>query len=218
MPLLSPLCAICDADACERAGWTLADFAAACLDGGARFLQIRAKAASSRWLLETTQAVVRRAEGSGALVIVNDRADIARLAGAGGVHVGQEDLRPSAVRAILGTASCIGLSTHTPAQIEAAVGEPIDYLAIGPVFGTTTKATGYEAIGLEGVHEASALTRATNRPNIPIVAIGGITLDRAAEVLRAGAQSVAVISDLMSTGDPRVRVRAYLDLVRSVRL
>jgi thiamine-phosphate pyrophosphorylase len=209
--LISPLCAICDADACERAGWTLVDFAAACLDGGARFLQIRAKAASSRWFLEAAQAVVRRAEGSGALIIVNDRADIARLAGAGGVHVGQDDLSPSAVRPMLGSRACIGLSTHTLAQVEAASGQPIDYLAIGPVFGTATKQTGYAPVGLERVREASALVRAVN---LPLVAIGGMTLDRAVEVLRVGAQSVAVISDLLSTNDPQARVRAYVEALR----
>jgi thiamine-phosphate pyrophosphorylase len=210
--LPSPLCAICDADACERAGWTLVDFAAACLDGGARFLQIRAKAASSGWLLEAAQAVMRRAEGSGALIIVNDRADIARLAGADGVHVGQEDLSPSAIRPLLGVTACIGLSTHTIAQIEAASGQPIDYLAIGPVFGTATKETGYAAVGLERVREASALTRAMN---LPLVAIGGVTLDRAVQVLRAGAQSVAVISDLLSTNDPEARARAYVEALRA---
>jgi thiamine-phosphate pyrophosphorylase len=210
--LPSSLCAICDADACERAGWTLVDFAAACLDGGARFLQIRAKAASSGWLVDAAQAVMRRAEGSGALIIVNDRADIARLASAGGVHVGQDDLSPSAIRPLLGNTACIGLSTHTIAQIEAASGQPIDYLAIGPVFGTATKATGYDAVGLERVGQAAARAGAAN---LPLVAIGGITLDRAPDVLRAGAQSVAVISDLLSTGDPRARVRAYLDRLGS---
>ena len=198
----SPLCAICDADACERAGWTLVDVAAACLDGGARFLQIRAKAASSRWLLDATQAVVRRAEGSGALIIANDRADIARLAGADGVHVeAGGPTAPSAVRALVGRVSCIGLSTHTPAQIAAAAAEPIDYVAIGPVFHTKTKTTGLQAVGLEGVSAASGHARAANVPNLPLVAIGGITLDRAVDVIRAGAQSVAVISDLLSTGE-----------------
>jgi thiamine-phosphate pyrophosphorylase len=210
--LPSRLCAVCDADACERAGWTLVDFAAACLDGGARFLQIRAKVASSGWLLEVAQAVIRRAEGSGALIIVNDRADITRLASAGGVHVGQDDLSPSAIRPMLGNTARIGLSTHTVAQIEAASGQPIDYVGIGPVFGTATKATGYDAVGLERVGQASVRAGAAN---LPLVAIGGITLDRALDVLRAGAQSVAVISDLLSTGDPYARVRAYLDRLGS---
>ena len=210
MPL-SPLCAICDADACERAGWTLVDFASACLDGGATFLQIRAKRQSSRWLFDRTREVVGRAEGTGALVIVNDRADVARLAGAGGVHVGQDDLHASAARAIAGSRCCVGLSTHTDAQIDAALLESIDYLAIGPVFATLTKTTGYDEVGLERV-KAAAGKAALRRPSpVAVVAIGGITLDRAADVLAAGAQSVAIIADLLSTGDPAGRVRAYLE-------
>lgn len=197
------LCVICDADVCARADWTVPDFAAACLDGGATFLQIRAKNASPRALLDVTDAVVRRAAGGRALILVNDRADIARMAGAGGVHVGQDDLSPSAVRTLLGEAACVGLSTHTGEQVDAAVTQPIDYLAIGPVFATATKATGYDAVGL------SRVTAAASR-GFPVVAIGGITLDNAADVLRAGATAVAVISDL-AVRDPAARVRAFLN-------
>ena len=189
------------------AGWTLVDFAAACIDGGATFLQIRAKGASSAWLLDATTAIVRRAQASGALVVVNDRADVARLAGAGGVHVGQTDLSPAAVRVVVGPAMLVGQSTHTPEQYEAAFSEPVDYVAIGPVFATPTKATGCDAVGLEGVRGAAARTAARG---LPLVAIGGITLDRARSVREAGAQSVAVISDLLATGDPAARVRDYL--------
>ena len=101
----------------------------------------------------------------------------------------------------------VGLSTHSLEQLERALDEPVDYVAIGPVFGTTTKDTGYEAVGIDLVREAARRATARGRP---LVAIGGITLDRAAEVVRAGAASVAVISDLVSTGDPEARVRAYL--------
>lgn len=205
---LFPLCVICDADACERAGWTLPDFAAACLDGGALFLQIRAKHVSGGALLEMAQAVMTRAEGSGALIIVNDRADIAALARAGGVHVGQEDLSADAARTVVGGQAVVGVSTHTPQQMRRAVTAPIDYIAIGPVFPTQTKATGHEAIGLAGVSDAAALLLPHE---MPLVAIGGITLDRATDVLAAGAWSVAVISDLLSTGDPAARVGEYLD-------
>lgn len=208
MTLPSPLCAICDADACARSGWTVVDFASACLQGGARFLQIRGKQESSRWLVDTTAEVLRRAEGTGALIVVNDRADVARLTGAGGVHLGQDDLDASAVRTIVGSASCVGLSTHTEAQIQAGVLAPVDYLAIGPVFTTSTKSTGYRGIGLERVRAAGARTAARR---MPLVAIGGITLDRAGAALVAGAQSVAVIADLLITGDPAGRVRAYIE-------
>ncbi len=135
---------------------------------------------------------------------MNDRADLARLAGAGGVHVGQTDLSPAAVRAVVGPEVVVGRSTHTPGQYEAAFGEPVDYVALGPVFATATKATGCDAVGLEGVRDAAARTRARG---LPLVAIGGITLDRARSVRDGGAQSIAVISDLLATGDPAGRVR-----------
>jgi thiamine-phosphate pyrophosphorylase len=204
---LAPLCAICDAEVCAKCGWTVVDLASACLDGGARFLQIRSKRESSLWLFDVTMAVVRRAEGTGALVVVNDRADIARAAGAGGVHVGQDDLEPDAVRAIVGEGVVVGLSTHTDAQLDEALKAPVDYVAIGPVFTTSTKVTGHDAVGLDRVRRAA---RKAGERDTPLVAIGGVTLERAAEVLAAGAQSVAVISDLLATGDPAARVREYL--------
>lgn len=205
--MLPPLCAIVDAGVAERAGWTLVDLADAYLAGGARFLQLRAKRAASGWLLDTAAAIVDRAHSAGARVIVNDRADVALLARADGVHVGQDDLSPAAVRRIVGPAALVGWSTHTADQIESGLDEPISYLAIGPVFGTATKATGYDAVGLDRVRLAAS--RGQSR-GLPVVAIGGITLDTAAAVHEAGAASVAVISDLLSTGDPEGRVRAYL--------
>ncbi len=205
---LTPLCAIIDADAAARAGWPLLDLAAAYLRGGARFLQVRAKSMPGDAFLATAAAIVQLARRHGARVVINDRADIARLADADGVHVGQDDLSPGAIRAVVGTVSIVGLSTHTIEQVDRAVGQPVSYLAIGPVFGTATKATGYDAIGLGRVRDAAR--RATAR-DLPLVAIGGITLDNAASVLEAGAASVAVISDLLATGDPEGRVRAYLE-------
>jgi thiamine-phosphate pyrophosphorylase len=158
-------------------------------------------------LLAAAAAIAALARGCGARLVINDRADIARLAAADGVHVGQEDLPPAAVRAIVGEQAIVGLSTHTVEQLERAATEPVSYLAIGPVFGTTTKRTGYEAVGLELVREASR--RAAAR-GLPLVAIGGITLDRAASVVEAGAASVAVIGDLLSTGDPEKRTQEFL--------
>jgi thiamine-phosphate pyrophosphorylase len=205
--LPSSIYAICDADVCREAGWSLADFAAACLDGGARFLQIRAKSLSGREFLEATESIVRRAATANAVVIVNDRADIARLAGAAGVHVGQEDLSPTQVRAVVGADAIVGLSTHTQDQLEAALREPVNYVAVGPVFGTATKDTGHSPIGLDRVRSAAARAEAVG---MPLVAIGGITLERAPSVIQAGVQSVAVISDLIATGDPRSRVRQFV--------
>ena len=214
MPSLpSRLYVICDADVCGRAGWTLVDFASACLDGGARFLQVRAKRASARALLDATVAIVARAQAAGVVVVVNDRPDIARVAGAGGVHVGQDDLAPALVRVVAGADLMVGRSTHTMDQLASALAEPIDYLAVGPVFSTRTKATGYEAVGLAHVERAAA--QAARAPgDVPVVAIGGITLERAPDVLRAGAASVAVVSDLLATGDPAARVAQFLAALR----
>lgn len=204
--MLPRLYAVCDAEVCARAGWSLVDFAAACIDGGATLLQIRAKHVSSRTLLADADALVARA--AGVTVIINDRADIARLSGAAGVHVGQDNLSPAAVRSIVGPSAVVGLSTHTPEQLADAVAAPVDYVAIGPVFDTTTKATGYDAVGLALVRRAAA---AAASRQLPLVAIGGITLERAPTVIDAGAASVAVITDLLATDDPSARVRAYLD-------
>jgi thiamine-phosphate pyrophosphorylase len=186
----------------------MADLAAACLTGGARFLQLRAKTLSGAEFLDMASAVVALAHGAGAAVIVNDRADIAMLAGADGVHVGQDDLPSRFVRRVTGDAVIVGLSTHTLEQVDLALEDPISYLAIGPVFGTATKATGYEPIGLDRVAHAARRVAARG---LPLVAIGGITLDNAQAVIEAGAASVAVISDLLAGNDPEARVRAYTE-------
>jgi thiamine-phosphate pyrophosphorylase len=206
MLISSPLYVICDAEACRHAGWTLIDFATACLDGGARLLQVRAKAEGSGRLREETRAIVERARDE-AQVIVNDRADVACLCGAAGVHVGQEDLSPAEVRLILGASAIVGRSTHTTTQLDVALAEPVSYVAIGPVFTTSTKSTGYAELGLAPVREAA---RRATAQGVPLVAIGGITLDRAEAVLDQGAAAVAVIGDLLVTNDPQARVHAYL--------
>jgi len=182
------------------------DFAAACLDGGAAFLQVRAKDLASGAFLDATRAIVERAQRVNATVVVNDRADIARLAGAAGVHVGQEDLPPDACRLVLGEAALVGRSTHTPLQIGDALAEPISYVAIGPIYRTASKDTGFDPVGLDGVTAAARQARARS---CPVVAIGGITLARAPAVLAAGADAVAVIGDLIGP-DPGRRVREFL--------
>lgn len=211
--MLPPLYVICDAEACAAAGWCVVEFAAACLDGGATLLQLRDKRASSRQLLEDATAIVQRAEPFGARLIVNDRADVVRMAGADGVHVGQDDLPAADARLIVGPDAMLGLSTHTTRQIVAAAAEPISYLAVGPVFGTASKHTGYDPVGLALVREAATVCAAAGHP---VVAIGGITIDRAPEVLAAGAASVAVIGDLFVGGRPDARVRAFLDRLAHV--
>lgn len=193
----------------RRSGWTVPSLADAYLAGGARFIQIRSKQAGSGAFLEMCEDVVARGRVAGAIVIVNDRADIAKLSAADGVHVGQDDLDPGSARTILGVGSIIGVSTHTADQVRAAAKVDVDYIAVGPVFGTSTKDTGYRDVGTALVREAASILRDVGRTT-PIVAIGGITLDGAPAVLGAGASAVAVISDLLSTGHPEARVRDYL--------
>ena len=209
---LGPLCAIVDVDVAGRAGWRCPDLAAAYLAGGARCLQLRAKSIASGLFLELAVRLKALTDAAGATLIVNDRADIARLASAG-LHVGQDDLAPVFARAIVGDAAVLGLSTHTRAQLDAAVLAPIDYVAVGPVFGTTTKDTGYEAVGIEAVRYAAERARTHG---LPVIAIGGITLERAAEVVSAGAAALAVITDLIAGGDPEARVRAYRERLHEV--
>lgn len=182
------------------------------MDGGATLIQLRAKHAASHAFLADAESVVASASAYGARIIINDRADIASMSGAAGVHVGQDDLSPTDVRAVVGAQADLGLSTHTAAQLVEALHEPVTYLAVGPVFGTATKDTGYEAIGLRQVEQAATIVAG----RVPIAAIGGITLDRAAAVIDAGATTVAVISDLLIGGDPASRVRAFLDRLSRV--
>ena len=208
-----PLHAIVDVDVAAHAGWAPLDLACAYLDGGARLLQLRAKQLASGPLLSLCDGLVQAAERYEASIIVNDRADLAVLANASGVHVGQDDVAPADARQLLGPEAIVGFSTHTVAQIEAAIREPISYLAVGPVFGTKTKDTGYSAVGLELVATAARLAG-----SIPVVAIGGITLETASSVLEAGATSVAVIGDLLTQGNPQTRVAAYLQQLEQHRL
>jgi thiamine-phosphate pyrophosphorylase len=141
------------------------------------------------------------------LLILNDRADLALLAG-WGVHVGHEDLAPGDARKVLGTGQVIGVSTHNEAQVREADAGAVDYVAIGPVFATTSKADTEPVVGLEGVRRARALTRK------PLVAIGGITRENARSVIDAGADSVAVIGALLATGERPGRVaKDFLEIL-----
>jgi len=197
--------AIVDVDVARKAAWQPIDLARAFLDGGGRILQLRAKAMPSGPFLDLSDSLVALARDYQAALIVNDRVDVARLSGAAGVHVGQEDLPPAVAREQLGPAAIVGYSTHSVSQLEAALLEAISYVAVGPVFGTTTKDTGYNAVGLDLV--AAAVRMAGP---IPVVAIGGVTLDNARSAIDAGAAAVAVISDLVTGSDPEARVKAYL--------
>jgi thiamine-phosphate pyrophosphorylase len=186
------------------------------LAGGARLIQLRDKEAGARELLESARACLRLTRAAGATLLINDRVDVALAADADGVHLGQDDLKVEEARQLLGPGKIIGLSTHSIAQFRSGLETSADYLAVGPVFQTTTKENPDPVIGLELLREARALTTR------PIVAIGGITPERAPEVITAGADSVAVISALYPlTGlvsldarpDITGRVRAFLDVL-----
>lgn len=200
VPFLYP---IIDTGLCRARALDPLGVADACLGGGARILQLRDKDGASGAFLSLAETMVERARSAGGIVIVNDRADITRLSGAEGVHVGQDDLSPADVRHILGSESVVGVSTHDEQQIDAALDTDATYVAVGPIFETATKDTGYGARGLDLIRYAA------NRGK-PIVAIGGITLDRVESVLEAGAAGLAVISDLLTTGDPESRTRDYI--------
>ena len=184
------------------AGRSVEELVAALGAGGARLVQVRGKEASDHDLLAAVRRALAAARGARVAVIVNDRPDVALLAGADGVHVGQDDLPPSACRQLLGAAAIVGCSTHGLDQIDAMAREPVDYLAIGPVFATTTKADTEPLVGPE------LLRVARTRTPLPLVAIGGLNASNAAAAVAAGADGVAAISAIFGGGDVAERVRA----------
>ena len=204
--MLPRLYAILDVRLCRDRGLDPLAVLDAFLAGGATLIQLRDKSSPTATLLTRADAVVARAHAAGARIVINDRADIARLSGADGVHVGQDDLSVADVRAIVGADAIVGSSTHDEAQVEAAAATSATYLAVGPTYATATKDTGYSARGLELIALAAATAK-------PVVAIGGITLERAPEAIAAGAASVAVISDLLAAPDPAARVRSFLAIL-----
>jgi thiamine-phosphate pyrophosphorylase len=172
--------------------------------GGVTLLQYRNKSGNARQMLEQAHELKRRVGGS-AKLIMNDRADLCLAAGFHGVHVGQEDLSPEGIRKVIGERLCLGVSTHNPEQIKEADKLSANYIAIGPVFSTTSKANPDPVVGLEGVCQARTLTRK------PLVAIGGINRANCRSVIEAGADSVAVISDLMR--EPRKSAEDFLRIL-----
>jgi thiamine-phosphate pyrophosphorylase len=178
---------------------------------GVEVFQYRDKRGSARKIQETSAALVGRVANEGVRFIVNDRADIAAMVGAGGVHVGQEDLPVEAARKILGSGLWVGVSTHNLEQLRAADATSADYIAVGPIFRTGTKENPDPVVGLEFLRGARGITRK------PLVAIGGITVESAQAVYEAGADSVAVIRDLMAADDPAARAREYLAIAKRVR-
>jgi thiamine-phosphate pyrophosphorylase len=173
-------------------------------EGGATLIQLREKRSSPRQFYEAAVEAMQAARNLGVRIIINDRVDIALAVDADGVHLGQGDLPPEKARALLGENCIVGYSTHDLKQALAADSMPVDYIAIGPIFLTSTKEKPDPVVGLE------ALTFIKSQISKPLVAIGGITLERASSVLEAGADSLAVISDLFSTNDLVARVGEYL--------
>jgi thiamine-phosphate pyrophosphorylase len=189
----------------------LVEFADELVAGGCTLLQYRNKSGNARLMLEQVRELLRQSRARAPAphapkLIMNDRADMCLAAEFDGVHVGQDDLSAESVRKIIGSDRWLGVSTHNPEQLQEADRAPADYLAIGPVFSTSSKEKPDPVVGLEGVRRARALTHK------PLVAIGGITRANAASVIEAGADSVAVISDLLL--DPRKSAEEFFRVLR----
>ena len=192
----------------QVSGLSHAEQVARLCEGGARLVQLREKRLSPREFYAEAVEALRVARSFGARLIINDRADVALAVGADGVHVGQDDMPPGAVRALLGVGAFVGFSTHGVGQAIEAARLPVDYIAIGPAFATSSKENPDPVVGLEGVRRVREAV-----PGVPLVAIGGVTAENARSVLEAGADSVAVIGALLNTSDPAEitrRTRAFL--------
>ena len=191
-------------DPAQTRGLTPGSVADMLLTAGVRLIQYRGKTETSRRLFDVSCEMAELVHGAGGTFIVNDRADLARLAGADGVHVGQEDLPVELARRVLLPGQWVGVSTHTQAQMEEAEASSADYVAFGPVFPTASKERPDPVVGLERLRHVRGLTRK------PLVAIGGITLANAPSVIEAGADSVAVIHDLLAAEDIGAQARKFL--------
>ncbi|HEY1463096.1 MAG TPA: thiamine phosphate synthase [Terriglobales bacterium] len=190
--------------ACFSKEEDLYQFAHEVVAGGATILQYRNKSGNARVMLEHAQQL-KRICGNSVRLIMNDRADLCLAADFAGCHVGQDDLSPESVRRIIGKDLMLGVSTHNPEQLEIADRSPADYVAIGPVFQTASKENPDPVVGLDGIRRARELTQN------PLVAIGGITRMNCREVIAAGADSIAVIGDLVR--EPKKSVQEFLSLL-----
>jgi thiamine-phosphate pyrophosphorylase len=203
---------ILDTESLDARAILLETAAAAFLDGGAGILQIRHKRQWSRGFFASARTVARLCREAGATLIVNDRADFALLLEAG-LHVGQDDLPPRDARQLMGRDAMVGFSSHNVAQLCAAGGEPVAYVALGPVFATASKLNPDPVTGIEEIRRCRSLIEK------PLVAIGGITLENALDVLRAGADSVAVIAGLLpdraTAHSLRERMEQWQQLVKT---
>ena len=210
MPVRFPrLYAISDTAAAD--GRPHREIVAELLAAGVGWIQLREKSAPAGAFLDEARACVERAQAAGALLFINDRPDVARLAGAAGVHLGADDLPLPAARAVLPPGARIGVSTHSVAAAEAAA-TGADYVALGPIAASTTAKRDWRPLGLEPIR------RLRGRLPVPLVAIGGLDPAAAAAALEAGADAVAVIGGLLRGGSIRERVRAYEERIGSIAL
>ena len=191
----------------ERAnGRLLADLAREVVAGGATLIQLRDKHGATRQMIEQARAIKAALAGSGVPLVVNDRVDVALVAGADGVHVGQEDMRAEDARCLLGPQAIIGLSIKSVALAQAAPLDVLDYVGVGGVYATTSKDNPSPTLGVNGLRGIVAAFRARRR-DLPICGIAGIDAGNAAPVIAAGADGVAVISALSMRDDPRAAAR-----------
>lgn len=205
---LPRLYAIADAETLARRGLAALDFARELRAAGVTLVQYRDKAGSPQDVLRAAAAIHEAFAGADCRLIMNDRADLAVLAGWDGVHVGQGDLSPEDARRVVGPQCLVGTSTHNDEEVRLAEAGCADYVAVGPVFATRTKSDAEPVIGLEGVRRARALTAK------PIVAIGGITRENARSVIEAGADAVAAIGALLGGGGRVEKVtRDFLEIL-----
>lgn len=191
-------------------GGSIEEFLASVIDAGVGMVQLRDKTLTDRELISNARRFAAACRENGALFIVNDRVDVAMLVGADGVHVGQDDVHPGDIRRVAGEDFIIGLSTHSPEQIDAANATTADYIGVGPIHETPTKA-GRPAVGLELVRYAAAMAQK------PFFAIGGIDPDNAGSVIAAGARSVSVLRSVAKSDDPAGAVRALMDVLAATR-
>jgi thiamine-phosphate pyrophosphorylase len=187
------------------------DCALSLAEAGVRLLQYRNKSAPARQYLTSSRELAELLVPRGVSFFVNDRPDVAFLSGAKGVHVGQDDLDVEQARRVVGGERLVGISTHNLEQFERAAASSADYIAVGPVFGTSSKANPDPVVGLDFIRKVRRLTEKL------VVGIGGITLERAASVIEAGADSVAVISGILTAPDPAQRARQYIEILETAK-
>ncbi len=203
------LCVITDPELGH--GLSHLEIARQAIEGGAPMIQLRDKRAGPGQLLPQARQMATLCRDRGVRFIVNDRLDLALAVDADGVHLGQNDLPPKAARALLGAGKILGVSTHSLEQAVRAAEEEADYLGIGPIFPTATKFTGYEPIGCDAIRQLRS------RIDLPLLAIGGITLTNVGEVIRAGADGAAVISAIIGGCDIVRATQAFLAAIQEVK-